>query len=113
MAYGDTLNRGAIAIIPKQAYHDWANAVLPESEPTGPSEKDEATMYLVDGNWEDIDEPLEKNWEDIFANELFLTTTDEDLWPDEISFELFKEWFSYSIGSILIDLEDSELCSED
>jgi len=109
MAYGDTLNRGAIAITPKQAYHDWANAALSEEEPTQPNEKDEATMYLVDGNWTDIDEPLLKHWEDIFANELFLTTTDEDLWPDEIDLEMFKEWFNYSIGSILIDLEESEL----
>jgi hypothetical protein len=113
MAYGDTLNRGAIAVIPKQAYHDWANTVLPEEEPTSPSDQDEATIYLIDGNWENIEEPLDKNWEDIFANELFLTTTNEDLWPEEISLEMFKAWFSYSIGSILIDLEESELRSED
>ncbi|MEM9050414.1 MAG: hypothetical protein AAGC47_00100 [Bacteroidota bacterium] len=113
MAYGDTLNRGAISIVPKQAYHDWANAALPEEEPTRPSEGDEATVYLVEGNWNNIDEPLQKHWEDIFANELFLTTSNEDLWPDEIDLEMFKEWFSYSIGSILIDLEDGELGSED
>ena len=113
MAYGDTLNRGAISVIPNQAFHDWANAVLPDEEPTQPSEKDEATVYLVEGNWENIDEPLHKHWEDIFANELFLTTTDEDLWPDDIDLEMFREWFTYSIGSILIDLEEGALSADD
>lgn len=112
MAYGDTLNRGAIAVIPKQAYHDWANSVTPDIDATQPAETDEATVYLVSGDWVDIEEPLLSHWEDIFANELFLTITDEDLWPDEIDLEMFKEWFSYSIGSILIDLEDGELEGE-
>jgi hypothetical protein len=112
MAYGDTLNRGAISIIPKQAYHDWANAVLPDEEPTKPMEEDEATVYLVNGNWETYEQALSDNWEDIFANELFLTTQDEEVWPEEISFSMFQEWFSYTVGSVLIDLEEGELGPE-
>jgi len=112
MAYGDLLNRAAISVIPKKDYHDWANTVFPEEKPTQPVDSDEATVYLVNDDWTTIDECLEKNWEEIFANELFLTVTDEELWPDEIDLAMFKKWFSYTIGSILIDLEEGELESE-
>jgi hypothetical protein len=75
---------------------------------------DEATVYLVNGDWESTDEALEKNWEDIFANELFLTTPNEELWPNEIDLEMFKDWFHYTIGSICIDIvEEGELGSEE
>ena len=67
----DTINRNAIVVTPKQPLFDWINGIYPES-PVSASDDDEGTVYLVkerDSN-EAIEKWLNRNFDDIFQNEL-------------------------------------------
>ena len=45
-----------------------------------------------------------KNYKQLFEEELEGQWTDENDWPEKISFKLFNEWFSYEISDLVVDL---------
>ena len=102
------VNRSYLIVRPKQAFWDWAN---PFQDEVKFSEGDdvESNIYLVEEDFYDLIPVLEKNYKKIFSNELSAITEDINLWPEKISFELFLEWFSVDYGSMVMDLEKSDL----
>lgn len=106
--YFETLNRNSILIKAKKPFYDWINFVDPEF-PVIPD--DEGTIYLIKElqtkakieNW------LKKNFDQIFRNELNDFHTDEQDWPQTRTFKVFKEWFSYEISSMIVDMLDKPL----
>jgi len=105
------VNRSYITIHPRQAFWDWANPF--NSELTFDAEDvTEGTVYLVEEDFFDFEPVLEKNFKKIFKNELASITDDEENWPEKLSMELFLEWFVIDFGSMVIDLEKSNLRSE-
>ncbi|PWH86213.1 hypothetical protein [Brumimicrobium oceani] len=108
-----TINRNAVLIIPKQAFFDWANSVFPE-DPTNATDYSEYNTYLIaeDSFQDNAEEALENYWEFIFENELFDISTDDDDWPKDLTWELFKSFFNFHFSSIVTDLEDNPFYME-
>jgi len=109
----ESINRNAIIIKPKQPLLDWANAIFPGSPVTLESIS-EGTVYLVkerDSN-EQIKKWLQKNFDEIFQNELNNWHTDEKDWPTKRTFKNFVEWFDVEIHSVVLDLEDDEVTKD-
>ena len=48
----------------------------------------------------------------MFKNELSSITDEEEYWPEKLTIELFLEWFVIDFGSIVVDLDKSDLRSE-
>jgi hypothetical protein len=107
----DSINRNAIVVKPKQALIDWVNSIYPES----PIEAvNEATVYLIkekDSN-EAIEKWLQKNFDNIFQNELNNWHTDEKDWVQKRTYKLFKEWFDIEIHSMILDLEETAITKD-
>lgn len=105
------LNRGFLSVAPKQAFWNWANTINSEVQF---SEEDniEPTVYLITEDFFDIEPILEQHFKKIFKNELFAITEEEDLWPTERTIDVFLEWFDFNIGSMVFDLEKSNLVGE-
>jgi hypothetical protein len=101
-----TINRNAVLIIPKQGYYDWANAVFPE-DPIDEEDFTEFNTYLISENssLEDSKEALDNFWEFIFENELFEISTEDEDWPEELTWELFTQFFKFHFSSIVVDLD--------
>ncbi len=51
---------------------------------------------------------LEKNYMNLFTNELAAWCEDESLWPSHLNFNLFKQWFDVEPHSLVIDLGEEE-----
>jgi hypothetical protein len=102
------VNRSYLTVKPKQAFWDWANAIQPEVT-FKEGDDVESNIYLVEEDFYDLIPVLEKNYKKIFSNELSAVTEENNLWPEKVSFELFLEWFSVDYGSMVMDLEKSDL----
>ncbi len=107
----EIVNRGFIIIQPKAPFFEWAETFEMEvyfDETDGI----EPTVYLIEEDFVDDELVIEQNFKKIFKAELSAITEDETDWP-KTSLELFKEWFSYSLGSMVMDLEKSKLEREE
>ena len=105
------LNRGFITVAPKQGFWDWANKIDTEFQF---SEEDavEPNVYLITEDFFDEAPLLEQHFKKIFKNELFAITEDENSWPTERTMDIFLEWFDIKVGSMVFDLEKSNILSE-
>ena len=107
----DSINRNAIVVKPKQPLFDWINSIDPA---TPIYMVPEGTVYLLkekDSN-EQIEKWLQRNFDNIFQNELNNWYIDEKVWPQKRTYQLFKEWFTIEIHSMILDLEETAIIKE-
>jgi len=103
-----TINRNAVLIIPKQAFFDWANAVFPEDPTTADNYLEYNTYLIAEERFQgDPKEALDDYWEFIFENELYEISTEDEDWPEELTWELFTAFFNFHFSSVVTDLEDN------
>jgi len=98
------LNRSAVVVTPKQPFLDWLNSVEADSSLTL-ADLDK-TLYLVPDykDPEDAEKILKRVYGDIFCRELEGWYRDEDLWPQDRSFRLFKLWFDLEHYDLVEDV---------
>lgn len=97
-------NRSAITINYKKPFVDWSNALTPELS-MNENMLGESTTYLVKADFDDAEKCIKKYYKEIFELELDGQWTDENDWPQKMTFKLFNEWFSYEISDLVIDLK--------
>jgi hypothetical protein len=105
------VNRGYISVIPKQPFIDWVNTFEDNIELSLDFDN-EPSVYLITEDFIDDEPVIKQHFKKIFRNELLAITEDELDWPQSISLELFLEWFEVSLGSMVFDLEKSNLEKE-
>ena len=112
------LNRAALILRYKQPFVDWINAADPSPTfhaLTLAEVNQEHTVYLVDVEDEDqLVQWIERNYQELFEEELNGWHTDPPLWPRDRSLEMFEEWCSFELHPVVVDtraspLEDDEL----
>lgn len=107
------LNRAVLIVRPKQAYIDWATAL--DDSGVAPAPEDEQTVYLIPA-YEEEDEAweiVEEVYETVFESELYGWHSDESAWPQERTFEMFREWFEIELHPVVEDLCDYEILDDD
>ncbi len=102
------LNRSAITVTYKKPFVDWHNALMPDM-PLPDNMIGESSTYLVSELFDDADKLLRKHYNEIFENELFQMWTDENDWPQKITYKLFNEWFSVEIAGFVYDLPKTRI----
>jgi hypothetical protein len=109
--YYDSINRNAIVIKPKQALFEWVNTIYPGTPVEAVLE---GTVYLVKerNSNEQIEKWLQKNFDNIFQNELNNWHTDENDWPTKRTWKQFKEWFAVEIHSMILDMEETPVVKD-
>lgn len=98
------INRSAITINYNKPFVDWSNALTPEL-PMSEKMLGESTTYLVKGDFDNSEKCIKKYFKKIFEEELEGQWTDENDWPQNRTFKLFNEWFTYEISDLVIDLK--------
>lgn len=107
----NVLNRGFITVSPKKPFFDWSNTI--DSEIQFTIEDDiEPTVYLITEDFFDVEPLIEQHFKKIFKNELTAITEEEELWPSERNIDVFLEWFDIQLGSMVFDLEKSNIVGE-
>ena len=102
-----TINRAGLIVRPKQPYVDWANSV-DDNGPRANLQKLRAdpSIYLVESidSLEDFDLLVEDAWEWIFREQLNGWMRDAHLWPEELTREMFLEWFDCELSTMIWDM---------
>lgn len=106
------LNRSSITVTYKKPFVDWHNRLLPEF-PIDNNKLVESSTYLVRELFDDADKLLRKHYKEIFENELYNMWTDENDWPQKITYKLFNEWFSVEIAGFVYDLPKNRIESSE
>lgn len=104
-----TLNRAAIVVRHKEPFIDWLTSIDQENEYI--EMEQDLNCYLVP-DFDELDELqdfLKGQFDNIFRNELNDWYTDQELWPENRSFEVFQEWFAFNVHATVFDLTESEL----
>lgn len=112
LVYYEALNRTAIKIIPQKPFYDWVRYLYPDHEDRDYNQDN--NNYLVremDSNEEAV-RWLRKNFKFIFANELHDWNTDDENWPSNRNWKLFKDWFKFEISSMIMDTLDDAIAKE-
>jgi hypothetical protein len=107
-----TLNRSLLVVTPKQPFLDWLHRVDPTSKDITLAElTSEPSVYLFPES--ETDEGLMRNLRkfcaEIFVEELDAWYRDEEVWPEDRSFKVFRLWFDYKQHSLVFDLSDKPL----
>ncbi len=105
--YPRTINRAGLIVRPKQPYVDWANSV----DDDGPRADLQAlraspSIYLVESIdfLEDFKLLVDDTWEWIFKEQLNGWMRAPDSWPEELTREMFLEWFDCELSTMIWDM---------
>jgi hypothetical protein len=100
-------NRAVITITAKEPFLRWVQTAAADSAHITMGDINEAShAYLVDDS-EDGNEPdylVRKNFKAIFEEELNGWYTDESMWPQKRDLKTFRQWFTVTIHSTVLDL---------
>lgn len=108
------INRAAVIVNAKSPVVKWINEIDPSYEITLEEVNDEATVFLISHDDSDeFDLWIENNFLTVFEDELEGWYTDRDLWPEDLTLELFNEWFHLSLHTVVEDMGDTEIMDID
>jgi hypothetical protein len=103
------INRAAIILRYREPAVRWINEADPYDAPgiTREVVNQERTVYLIRAEDAEtsaaVDEWIELNYRQLFEAELQGWYTDPTLWPQDLTLQLFREWFDVEYHSVLID----------
>ena len=109
------IDRSVAIIKPKQPFVDWANSVGPEEEPY--SINDFSTdcsvilLPVVDSD-EHAEAFIKDIFQDLFELELSSWIVVDEMWPENITYKMFLEWFDVEFHSMVFDLLQSDIQKE-
>lgn len=114
MTIHPTINRSVLLVVPKQPFYDWSNALTPDLPEINADHIDEYNSYLLKDELflNDPKTELKTYWKNIFLNELFGHCIDETYYP-KVSWKLFTEWFSFYRSSVVTDLTNKPLYTQE
>lgn len=105
------LDSVAILVRPRQPFIDWMNKVYPEDNFELKDFAAYNTYLVADDDIAIEEEELEQlvfeNYKEIFETELNSAIIETDEWPEEVSFELFKDWFEYLVSAQVFNLNQN------
>ncbi len=111
----DVINRAVAVIKPRQPFLDWAKSIPgPTDDVTLDELRTDCTAILIP----DFDTPAESEAfiaglaGDLFEMELESWDRDPTTWPEDRSYEAFREWFDIEIHSIVVDASDDTITRE-
>jgi len=109
------INRSAAIIRPKQPFVVWVNSVADEGHQYSIEDfRTDCSVILLPET--DSDEHAESILKDLFSSifdlDLSGWITDESAWPDNRTYEMFKEWFDVEFHSMIFDPYEDDIEKE-
>ena len=111
------VNRAAIILRYREPFVRWINESDPYNDSPNISMEDanrEKTIYLIsDDAGDDYERWIDLNYEVLFEDELEGWYTDESLWPQERTKELFDEWFAVECHTVIHDTVGGDIIDDE
>ena len=111
-----TINRSLVILRHRQPFLDW----LMSADPNPPKHltladlEEDSDAFLIPGeptvaNQAEAVKWVEKRWSVLFEHVLSDWLTDEELWPQNRTLKLFRQWFTVEYRSMVWDLSNDPL----
>ena len=101
------IDRSVAIIKPKQPFVDWANSFPDAGDDQYTIQDFSSDCSVILLPEADSDEHskslLRKIFKDVFELELSSWMKDDDTWPEDITYEMFLEWFDVEFHSMVFD----------
>jgi hypothetical protein len=109
-----TINRYAVILLPTEACLDWVKSCpdYVSDSPFGEIQS-EPTVYLIPDAKDAPDDYLRRHYKPMFEEELNSWYTDLGIWPKDLSFKTFKEFFTIQVTTMVYDLGKGMIEKED
>ena len=110
--YFENVRRSALVLRPKKPFQDWLNNI--DADNSTIEFNADTDVYMLP-DFETIDEMelwLADNFDAIFVDQLNNWYIDEKLWVQNRTLSLFKEWFDYSLHTMVWDTLDEDIDKE-
>lgn len=100
------VNRNAIILKAKKPFEDWM-----DNCPSLDFDDFiyETKIYLVDDEVFELEDWVKENFDDLFIRELETVSFEEDEWPKNRTYSMFKRWFKIDYSTMVYDLENKEI----
>jgi hypothetical protein len=110
-----TINRSVLIVRPRGPYLTWAAGLDLDEDTAAETLRSRVAIYLVaeDPAGESETPPLEGYFTRIFECELEAWLTDRAEWPKQRDLVTFEAWFDVVGESIVFDLEDEAILTEE
>lgn len=105
-----TISRTVLVVTPKDPYIQWANSI-DDNEPKIDPDSLHHSAYLIPESYHEYNYEnfLKKHFRIILEEELNAWMADPDVWPDDISYRKFLDWFEIRACDSVIDLSDEPI----
>ena len=110
------VNRSTLPARPKKPYIQGANSFENDHVTVSLEEHQrEYTIYLVPEVMDErnLEQIIRRNFKEIFEYELAAWMVDDSTWPAMRTYRSFREWFDVECHSVVCDLSNEELLSEE
>lgn len=104
--YFQYVKRSALLVKAKKPFYDWLLSIDPKEDQTYMLK--EGDLYLLT-DYDEVKQMnswLKKNFDDIFSDQLNNWYIDDDMWPQNRTLKMFKEWFEYTMHTTVLDTEE-------
>lgn len=99
----ESVKRTALVIKPKKPFFDWVFNLDNETKEEDIYEENDVYLLPNFDFAKEMEKWLEKNYDDIFRDQMNNWWTGEDLWVPNRTFQMFKEWFDYELHTMIWD----------
>jgi hypothetical protein len=99
----ENIDRSALIVTPKQPFIDWLLGLDPTINKVDVTNDPDVYLKPDFDNDTQVVKWLERNFDDIFRDQLNHWYNDESKWIQKRTFKVFKEWFNYSIHTMIWD----------
>ena len=109
------IDRSVAIIKPKQPFVDWANSVGDEKEPYSIHDfRTDCSVILLPvlDSDEHAEAFIKEIFQDVFELELSSWIVVDEMWPENITYKMFQEWFDVEFHSMVFDLLQSDIEKE-
>ena len=110
------IRRSALVLKPKQPFYDWVKSIrdIPEEMQTDKADIEppgEPDVYLLPDyeTTEQMERWVSRNFDWLFCEQLNSWYSDEYVWIQNRTFKMFKEWFDYSLHTMVWDSQDGPI----
>ena len=105
MSEFDFIDRTGFALTPKAPFIKWLKKKLGIKE--GIQSKENSLYLISPFDYDpsaDAEDYLRSRYKEIFENELLSWDLEESMWPEERTYEKFREWFDIKIYETIFDM---------
>ena len=106
----NTINRTLLIVTPQKPYLDWVKS-CDYDEVDIENGAEHYSAYLIPEKYDEYNYKnyLKNHYSDIFEEELYSMIRDPDLWPQNIDFKTYNEWFETKAIEVVYDLANEPI----